>query len=132
MQENANKHTNKQHDTSPSLPSHYLFKPQGKQWQINTELIRQLLLSHTWEALPANAAEATPFHLLLGDRGRVNYAHLVNRKSPLTSFSSSLSGLSRLNSTLILVNSYRGCNGLTNKSAMEKTMRNCRKEKGGE
>lgn len=60
--------------------SRYVFKVQGKAWQVVSELRSQLLASGCWTA--AERDDQTP-HLLLADRGRVNFARdLVGRRAP--------------------------------------------------
>lgn len=95
-------------------------------WQITTEILKQLLDSGKWLSAPSHQADPL-YHLLLGDRGRVQYTHLVGRKvPPIASSSSSTSAAAQR----VLVNSYRGCNDLTNKSALCKTMRHWALEHG--
>lgn len=113
--------------SAPVEPTHYTFKVTGKVWQIVGELRSQLLASGSWVQATRDDQAA---HLLLADRGRVNFARdMIGHRAPSTparfaSFADSSKA------TLCMCNVYRGCNELTNKSALVKTMRQYAKERG--
>ena len=116
------------HAAEPAEQNKFVVKTTGRMWQITTEILRQLLDSGRWISAPSNQADPL-YHLLLGDRGRVQYTHLVGRKVPPTTFVNSSSWHAAAQQR-VLVNSYRGCNDLTNKSALCKTMRHWALEHG--
>ena len=113
--------------SSPSEPTHYTFKVTGKVWQIVGELRSQLLASGSWMQ---TTREDQPAHLLLADRGRVNFARdMLAHRAPSTP-PRFAPYADPLKSSLCMCNVYRGCNDLTNKSALVKTMRQWVKERG--
>ncbi len=106
----------------------YILRLSGKAWQITGELRSQLLATGAWQLAKR---EEQPSHLLLADRGRVNWAReVVARRPPSVPKRFERFMQRQSPSNLCMVNTYRGCNELSNKSALVKTMRQYAAERG--
>ena len=115
-------------DDAAEAADRYVFRVSGVVWQIVGELRAQLLASGAWQQA---TRDDQPVHLLLADRGRVNFAReMIGRRAPERPrrFAHLASTAGELQSPLCMVNVYRGCNEITNKSALVKTMRRYARE----